>query len=231
VKHLHEKFPNHKFIGEEEVATKGDEGFEVTDEPTFIIDPIDGTTNFFRSVLSCSTLIAFMVKKEIVAAVIVDAIQCEIFYAEKSKGSYVQGLSTEGLELVGEPRRMSTSGEKDSTLAIVATDIGYQREPKEVDQFLAMQRTFLVNGRVRGFRITGGCGLGLAYIADGRTDVYIELYSPYIWDFASGALLVTEAGGMVCDPRGGPLNLSGRSIFAAASKELGDQIMGLVKDL
>ncbi|GBG27839.1 Inositol monophosphatase 2 [Hondaea fermentalgiana] len=228
VAHLRAKFPDHRFIGEEDTASKGDQGFEVTDEPTFIIDPIDGTTNFFRAVLSCSVLVAFMEKQEIRAAVVLDPIQCEVFYAEKGAGAWVQALSSESLERVGEPRRMSTSGEKDLTQSLVATEIGYQRETKEVEQFLDLQRKLLHKGRIRGLRISGGCGLGLAYVADGRTDVYLELYSPYIWDFSAGSLLVTEAGGMICDPSGGELNLKGRSIFASATSELGKTTIDLI---
>lgn len=223
---LKKSFPDHCIIGEESTAASGATvAAQLTDAPTFVIDPIDGTTNFVHTVLSCSVLVAFMVDKQVRSAVVLDPIAGEMFYAEKGHGAWMQKLDANNdLRAAADmaPVRLRTTAQADPKHCMVATDVGYKREPEDVDSFLRVQRALLVDLQVRGLRIIGGCGLGLAYVASGRLDVYVEHESPYIWDFAGASLLVTEAGGAVRSPdgSGGPLDFTKRSILGVASEAL-----------
>jgi len=221
---LKKKFPTYKFIGEE--TTDSDGGFELSADPTFVIDPIDGTTNFVHAALSCSVLVAFAKEKQLTAGVILDPIVGEVFFAEKGKGAWYLGRLSEDLD---SKKRLRTSGCKDLTQAVLCTDVGYQREEEGVSRFLDFQRKVLLGAKIRGIRVIGGCGLGLAYVAAGRFDAYIENTSPYIWDFSAGCLIVEEAGGAYCDPSGKPLDLTKRSVAASATKELSEAFVKLLK--
>jgi len=225
---LQETFPGYLFIGEEEVA-ENDGKFELTDAKTFVIDPIDGTTNFVHTMYACACLIALMDQREVVQGVIVNPIEREIFFSWKNGGAWVQQLS-EDLACVGEPKRLSTSGTKEPSRSVVASDIGYRRDPEGVDAFQRLQRGLLIVNRIRGLRIGGCCGLGLANVASGRFDAYVELGSPYIWDYSAGSLMVNEAGGKACNPLdGGPIDWYRRDILCAATPELADEIVKTVQ--
>mmetsp|Transcript_7783 Transcript_7783/g.12580 ORF Transcript_7783/g.12580 Transcript_7783/m.12580 type:complete len:296 (+) Transcript_7783:315-1202(+) len=224
---LKERFPEYLIIGEEE-SSEGGKGFKITEQPTFIVDPIDGTTNFVHSLPSCSVLISLMKNKVIEMGVVLDPIRGEVFFAEKGKGAFHQNLNFDSLLPVGQPERIRTSGQTDPAQSMVAGDCGYKRKPDEVAKCLKLQETLLVECRIRGWRILGGCGLALAYVACGRLDAYIEDESPYLWDFSAGSLLVTEAGGFVADPKGSPLDFTKRNIFATSSPELGQRFLAAI---
>jgi len=178
-----------------------------------------------HNAISCSVLIAFARDKEIVAGVTLDPIKGELFFAEKGKGSwYVNELSGD----LSCKKRLRTSGCKDIRKAVICTDVGCQREPVGVAKFLEFQRKLLLEGQVQSLRIIGSCGLGLAYVAAGRFDAFIEEGSLSIWDFAPGKLLVFEASGFVCDPSGGPLDLSKNSVAAYASKEFAASVSSIL---
>jgi fructose-1,6-bisphosphatase/inositol monophosphatase family enzyme len=207
----------HKVIGEESV-----ENSELSVEPTFIIDPIDGTSNFSRFIPHCAVLIAHAESKVVNVAVILDPFRGELFHAVLGKGAFMTKLNVVTLQAEGNAseRILVNPNVKKLDRATVFVDLGYTRDGPGVDEYLRFQRNLLVKHHVRAPRVLGSCGIGLAWIACGRADVYVERNGPYIWDFAGGSLMIQEAGGVVMDPSGGPLNLSGRSILAANSKEL-----------
>jgi len=224
--YLRALFPSHLIIGEETTAASQGQ-FELSSAPTFIIDPIDGTTNFVHNAISCSVLIAFARDREIVAGVTLDPIQQELFFAERGKGAWHVGDLSGDLS---RKKRLRTSGCQDIRKAVICTDVGCQREPVGVGKFLEFQRKLLLEGQVQSLRIIGSCGLGLAYVAAGRFDAFIEDGSLSIWDFAPGKLLVSEASGFVCDPSGGPLDLCKSSVAAYASREFADSVTNLMSN-
>mmetsp|Transcript_36585 Transcript_36585/g.67606 ORF Transcript_36585/g.67606 Transcript_36585/m.67606 type:complete len:297 (-) Transcript_36585:117-1007(-) len=210
-------YPGHKIIGEE----SSNSGYELTEAPTWIIDPIDGTTNFLHGFPYTCVLIAFAVKKEVVVAVLRDPVHNETFYATKGGGCFMESPMYTG--------KVKTSGCEDIKKAYVMVDAGYGRSDKEILRFHTRCRE-LLRRKTQGLRVVGSCGLNMAYVACGRIDGYVEEECPKIWDFAPGSLMVTEAGGFVGDPHGGALNLMGRSVMAAATKPLFDVLGTCVKE-
>jgi len=216
---IRKAYPSHKIIGEEDSAANG---YQLTDDPTWIIDPVDGTTNFLHGFPYTCVLICFSHKKKILVAVLRDPIHNETFYATKGGGCWMQSPDYTG--------KVKTSGcPGDLTGAYVMVDAGYGRDQKTILRFHSRCRE-LLKRKVQGLRVVGSCGLNLAYVACGRVDGYVEEDCPKIWDFAGGSLMVSEAGGWVGDPSGGELDLMGRSVLAASTKGLADEIQDVVKE-
>lgn len=240
IKLLRERFPDHSIIGEE---TTGSGRYELTDGPTWTVDPIDGTTNFVhRLPLSC-VLISFLKEKRVLVAVTYDPAADELFYATGGGGTYLEKPVTTP---DAPAQRLAASGATSLQRAVVSMDCGYGRDAESVARFTRHQGALLSQG-VNNIRSLGSTGLHMAYVAAGRLDAGFELGSwslntgPKIWDFAAGLLLVQEAGGVTRDiggefsavqqgqaKLGGPLDLLGRSFFAASSPVLADQVLDAV---
>ncbi|GAB5363067.1 hypothetical protein AAMO2058_000851800 [Amorphochlora amoebiformis] len=214
-KMIRSKYPKHKIIGEESSS----EGYDLTKSPTWIIDPIDGTTNFLHGFPYTCVLISFAYEMEILAGVLYDPIHSEMFYATKGGGCHMESKDYTG--------KLTTSAETDLKTAYILTDAGYGRSEKDVTRFYSRLREYMTR-RVQGLRVLGSCGLNMAYVACGRADGYVEEGCPKIWDFAAGCLMVREAGGFVCMPDGKEFDLMGRSVLCAASKELGNTLLECV---
>jgi len=220
--------PDHAIIGEESEESSN----VLSDRDTFVIDPIDGTSNFAKLTPHCAVLISRITKRVVDYAVVLDPFRAELFYAVKGHGAFVQALDVESLEIAGknEPRKLSVNGHiRKINEATVLTDFGYTRDALGVAEFIEIERSLLVENTVQALRIMGSCGLGLAWIACGRADVYVER-GPYIWDFAPGSLLIREAGGIILDPSGSELTLAGRSLLATSSKELSTELIRIVRE-
>jgi inositol-phosphate phosphatase/L-galactose 1-phosphate phosphatase len=113
-------------------------------------------------------------------------------------------------------------------------ECGYHRDPVTVAKLTGAMSGIMAKG-VRSLRMAGATGLNMTAIACGKTDCYFEEGSwernsgPKIWDFAGGKLIVEEAGGVVLDPSGELFSLMGRSALAAATKELADEVVAVLK--
>jgi fructose-1,6-bisphosphatase/inositol monophosphatase family enzyme len=228
---LRQTFPTHKIIGEE---SSGQDKYELSDQPTWTIDPIDGTTNFVhRLKLSC-VLISYLVNKQVMVGVTYDPLADELFYAIKGNGAFLQS----GKDGTAQPIHVSTT---DSIpRSVVSMDPGYGRDPVGVNKFLSIQKCILLKG-VRNIRVLGSTGLNMAYVACGRLDAAFEEGSwngnrgPKIWDFAAGKLLIEEAGGITTNiegivPTTEPIELMGRSFFCAATPALATELMKSIKE-
>jgi myo-inositol-1(or 4)-monophosphatase len=191
-------FPSHGFLLEEEVASGN-----VRADARFIVDPLDGTTNFLRGIPHFSVSVALELGGQIVAGVVLDPATSELFWAEKGEGSWL-----------GERRlRVATT-----TIAhsIVATGIPHLGRPAH-EQFLTVLPRIM--SEVAGIRRLASAALDLAYVAAGRFDMFWEVgLSP--WDSAAGQLLVKEAGGVVTGCRGEPLRIDGPDILATNGEAL-----------
>lgn len=153
-------------------------------EHRWIIDPLDGTTNFLHSNPFFAISLALESHGQLVAGVIYNPISEEIFTAEKGRGAFVND------------RRMRVAGRVNLDDALIATGIPALNRPSHSDP-LWQQRNIMA--RVAGVRATGSAALNLAYVAAGRFDGYWEEgLSP--WDIAAGMLMVREAGGYVTEP-------------------------------
>jgi myo-inositol-1(or 4)-monophosphatase len=181
--HLNKAFPAHAVIGEES-GRSGPEDAEYT----WLIDPLDGTTNFLRGIPHYAISIACLHGKRIEHAVVLDPVRREEFTASRGKGAQFNG------------RRMRVSALKSLDGALLGTGIPFKGHG---DELLAPYADTLAKlaGQCAGIRRAGAASLDLAYVAAGRLDAFWELgLAP--WDMAAGALLVREAGGLVADMDG-----------------------------
>ena len=180
IRELRSKFPDHAILAEESGAHDGN-------AYRWIIDPLDGTTNYLHGFPQFSVSIALMYRDRLEHAVVYDPLREELFTATRGEGAL---LNDRKLRV---SQRISLEG------ALLATGIPF-REHVHLDAYLGMFRTFIAE--TAGIRRPGSAALDFAYVAAGRVDGFWELgLSP--WDIAAGALLVQEAGGVVSDLNGG----------------------------
>jgi myo-inositol-1(or 4)-monophosphatase len=178
--HLHKAYPDHAILGEESGLTGSEDA-----EYRWIIDPLDGTTNFIRGIPHYAVSIACTFKGKLEHAVIVDPVRREEFTASRGRGA----------QLNGHRIRVSKLASLDG--ALLGTGIPFK---EHCDDKLGpySQSMELLAGQCAGIRRAGAASLDLAYVAAGRLDAFWEIgLAP--WDIAAGALLVREAGGLVAD--------------------------------
>ncbi len=177
-KELEKARPGYSFLMEESGTVEGD-------NPDFrwIIDPLDGTTNFLHGLPHWAISIALEAKGEIVAGLIHDPVKDEIFHAEKGTGAFMRR------------RRLRVSGRSDLMLATIAT--GAPRRSVESRTKFIKEYNAVLNV-APGLRRFGAAALDLAYVAAGRYEAFWER-SLKPWDVAAGILIVKEAGGFVSD--------------------------------
>ncbi len=198
--------PGYSFLGEERGLIEG------TDKThTFIVDPLDGTTNFMHSIPQFAINIALERDGQVVAGVTYSPITNEMFWAERGKGAFVND------------RRLRVAARRDLIESVLATGIPFAGRPGHA-QFL--KELHQIAQRVSGVRRFGSAALDLAWTAAGRVDGFWErgLKS---WDIAAGILLVTEAGGMITNVDGSAVDLANASV-CAANLELHPQIIQLL---
>lgn len=177
---LKRAFPDHAFLGEES-GKSGDSRF------VWVVDPLDGTSNFIHGFPHFSVSIALLERGEPLLGVVFDPLRDEIFAAEKGRGALLND------------RRLRVGQRKDLDGALLVTGFP-PRERHNIDAHLAMTRDVLV--KAEDIRRTGSAALDLAYVACGRFDGYFE-GGVKPWDIAAGVLLVREAGGQCTDFKGG----------------------------
>lgn len=184
-------FPSHELIGEETSAENGTPA--LTDAPTWVVDPLDGTTNFVHKFPFVCVSIALVINKTPVVGVVYNPIMNELFTALQGQGAYLNGqrIYVSDQELIGN--------------AILATEVGTKRDKKTVDRTTNMINSMLF--QVRSVRLSGSCAMNLCGVACGRLDMFYEIGFGGPWDVAGGALIVQEAGGQIFDPSGGEFNL------------------------
>lgn len=176
---LRDAFPGHGILAEESGESGPLNGQE--SEFNWIIDPLDGTTNFIHGLPQYGISIALMQRGVVTQAVVYDPSRDELFTASKGRGAFLND------------RRIRVSKRTRLEESLVGTGFPF-RKIDNLDQYLAMLRA--VTEKAAGVRRPGAAALDLAYVACGRFDAFFELgLSP--WDVAAGSLLVTEAGGLI----------------------------------
>ncbi|MBK5720087.1 inositol monophosphatase [Dysgonomonas sp. Marseille-P4677] len=180
VQKLSELLPEAGFITEEETV-------EFTEnEYYWVIDPLDGTTNFIHDNAPYCVSIALTYKSEPIIGVVYEVCRDECFYAWKDGMAHMNG------------NQISVSNTGDMNKALVGLDLPYNdKQYKPVINHL-MNTLY---GNVSSIRINGSAAMSLCYVAIGRFDLWVEAYIKP-WDFMAGALIVQEAGGMITDYRG-----------------------------
>jgi myo-inositol-1(or 4)-monophosphatase len=181
---LLERYPDHGFLGEEDAAhaRPGPEA-----PPTWIVDPLDGTTNYVHDCPFYCVSIGLQVAGELVLGVVYDPVREEMFTAAQGQGAWLNGqrLTVSKTERLGE--------------ALLAT--GFPPDLRGQERALDWWRYFSL--RAQSLRRTGSTALNLAYVAAGRFDGYWA-FDNHVWDVAGGVVLIREAGGVLTAVDGGP---------------------------
>ncbi len=203
---LLDAFPDHSLLGEEPGA-----GVAAALDPTqcqWILDPLDGTTNFVHGVPHYCVSLALHRRGQLLVGAVYDPLRDECYSAAAQRGA----------RLNGEPIHSSSVGTLSESLAAVGFPPGVSPEAPDLALFLDML------GRCQAIRRTGSSALNLCYLAAGRFDVYWS-YSTHVWDVAAGMLILREAGGAITAPDGGEFRLEEARFLAAANPALHAQLL------
>lgn len=195
INRLSKAYPDHGFLGEETGLREGNE-FQ------WIIDPLDGTTNFLRGIPHYAVSIGLKHGDRIEQAVIYDPVKDELFTASLGGGAILND------------RRIRVSKQKGLPGSLLGTGIPF-KEGQNIDQFITSLESFIPGSA--GIRRCGSAALDMAYVAAGRLDGYWE-YGVKPWDIAAGILIVKEAGGLVGDTDNQQNQLANGNIVAASPK-------------
>jgi myo-inositol-1(or 4)-monophosphatase len=190
IEEIRRLYPSHAFLAEESGASGNS-------DTVWIIDPLDGTTNFLHGFPTFSVSIACQIRGKLEQAVIYDPMRGEIFTATRGSGAHLEN------------HRIRVSKQRGLEGALIATGFPYRENLRYADPYLAMLKT--VMGQVAGIRRPGSAALDLAYVAAGRVDGFWEFgLSP--WDTAAGTLLIQEAGGHIGTLTGGEYKQGGHLV-------------------
>ncbi|NLO80215.1 MAG: inositol-1-monophosphatase [Xanthomonadaceae bacterium] len=189
---LRKAYPHHAIMGEE-TGTSGED-----DEFQWIIDPLDGTTNFLYGVPHFAVSIALRHRGRLEVAVVYDPVRQELWTASRGNGAQLDG------------RRIRVTQRQDLNGALLGTGFPH-KAPQHIDAYLGMFKA--LSQLAADIRRPGAAALDLAYVACGRYDGFWEIgLAP--WDMAAGLLLVQEAGGVVGDFTGGPGHFKSGNVVA-----------------
>ena len=184
---IERRFPDHEILAEERGGQRGPSSAPYR----WIVDPLDGTTNYAHRVPHFSVSIAIEDEAGIAVGAVLDPLRDELFEAVRGGGAFLNGAS------------IRVSGEASLSRALLATGFPYDVW-QTADRPMKLMDTFV--RRAQGIRRAGSAALDLAYVAAGRYDGFFEgVLKP--WDLAAGMLLVREAGGTVTDLAGAPVDL------------------------
>lgn len=207
VKELQKARPGFGFILEENGTIEGSDTSN-----TWIIDPLDGTTNFLHGIPHFAISIALMRDNDLFAGVIYNPVTDELYWAEKGQGAFLNG------------RRLRVSGRAHMAEGLFATGVPFLGMDKDARFLERLESVMKVSSGIRRF---GSAALDLAYVAAGRYDGFWECgLQP--WDMAAGIVLVREAGGFVSDIDGKRKMLDNGTVVAASDK-LHAPLLKLVK--
>ncbi len=191
VDYLRKVLPEAGYIAEEGTG-------ERAEKYNWIIDPLDGTTNYLFGIPCYCTSVALWKEGEILVGVIYDPERDECFSAAKGLGAFLNG----------EP--IKVSDQKDMQLSLLATGFPYDSKGRQMEYLKILAE---VNANSRGIRRLGAAAVDMAYVACGRFDGFYE-YGLNAWDVAAGAIIIQEAGGKVSDFYGKDDYLFGSTLFA-----------------
>ena len=215
VKALREILPEAGFITEEgttkmDDVSKMEETSSVNHQPsdfTWVVDPLDGTTNFIHGFAPYAVSIALCQGREIVIGVVYEIVSDECFYAWKGGGAYCEIRNEKGEMRNVKSLKVGTSGINDALLCL--------QLPYNSDAYKPVIKRLIDHfyGNVGSIRMMGSAAIALCYVAAGRLDAYAERYIGQ-WDYMAGSLIVMEAGGCVTDYEGEDYFMEGDSVVA-----------------
>lgn len=181
ITYLKEARPDYAFLSEECGELKAENGSRMR----WVIDPIDGTTNFLHAIPTFAVSVALLDKEEVIAGVIYNPVSNELYYAEKGQGAFVMTPTGN--------RRLRVSGRTQMAYSLLGSNAFAREENRNVLIHLA--------DKVASVRFNGSTTLSLASVAAGQLDAYVASQFK-LWDIAAGYLMIKEAGGFVSDLNG-----------------------------
>lgn len=193
---IRKRFPDHAFLAEES-GRRGEH------ECVWIIDPLDGTTNFVHGFPVFSVSIALQIRGQTEVGVVYDPSRQELFTAIRGRGAQLDG------------RRIRVSGRASLEGALIATGFPYRSNVRWMDSYLKMFAA--VMRETAGVRRPGSAALDLCYLAAGRVDGFWE-FGLHPWDIAAGALMIVEAGGLAASLTGEDSVLDSGNVLAGTPK-------------
>jgi myo-inositol-1(or 4)-monophosphatase len=193
---IRDHYPDHAILAEESGAA-GEHEYQ------WIIDPLDGTTNYLHGFPQFSVSIGVTRKGELEHGVVYDPLRQEIFTASRGQGAQLDG------------RRIRVSKRTTLAQSLVGTGFPYRANLQHLDRYLEMLRAVMLESA--GVRRPGSAALDLCYVAAGRVDAFFEL-GLSTWDVAAGALIIREAGGRISDFHGGDGYLTSGNVVAGNPK-------------
>jgi myo-inositol-1(or 4)-monophosphatase len=199
-------YPNHGFLGEE-----GNPAGSADSEYRWLVDPLDGTTNYVHQIPHYCVSIALEHHGKLVCGAVFDPVSRECFTAEAGRGANLNG------------RRIAASQTTAIGDAVVVVSFPARVQPKS-RELAEFERVVVA---CRAIRRTGSAALNLCYVAAGRFDAYWGGQTQ-AWDVAAGALMLQEAGGIITNPDGGELDINRPRFVAAGTRELHVEMMKLV---
>jgi len=197
---LHQILPEAGFLTEEKTTTQSQSGSR------WIIDPIDGTTNFVHGIPAFAISIALEADNKVELGVVFELNRHEFFHAVRGQGAFLND------------ERITVADHQNLEDTLIATGFPYYDFERTAKYLKALEQ-FMKH--TRGVRRLGSAAVDLAYVACGKFDAFFE-YSLSPWDVAGGSLLVEEAGGVVTDFEGGSDYIYGKEIIAAQPKVIAD---------
>jgi myo-inositol-1(or 4)-monophosphatase len=197
---IQKRFPDHNFLTEEASPTR------TTSPYKWIIDPLDGTTNYAHHYPQVCVSIGLEYKGQIILGGVYDPMRDELFWAEKGRGAW--------MEQGGRRRRISVSHTRSLSRSLLLTGFPYDRIQR-IDLYLSYVKAFMQ--KIQGIRRAGAAALDLCWVACGRVDGYWE-WRLKPWDVAAGKLIVEEAGGRLSNFSGKPFEVYGEQTLASNGK-------------
>lgn len=185
--YLQQRFPDHAFLGEEGPAAKDRPAADAP--PTWIVDPIDGTTNYVHDFPLYCISIGLQIAGELVVGAVYEPTRDEMFHAARGQGAYLNW------------RRLQTSTTDRLDQALLST--GFPPDLRGGERALEWWRWF--SFRARSLRRTGSTAINLVYTAAGRCDAFYA-FDNHVWDVAGGVVVLREAGGIVTNVDGSPFD-------------------------
>lgn len=201
---IKKNFPSHDILSEEI-------GGKIGEKYTWVIDPLDGTTNYTRDIPFFSTSIVLLYQRNPILGIVFNPINKEFYFAEKGKGAFLNG------------KRIKVGQQKILSKAVILFN-----KYRAKEDFIKFHRIVgLVGGKCATFRVLGSVILSLCYLASGKVDAFFTVgHSP--WDLVAGVLIIKEAGGKVTNLKGKDWQIGEKDIIAANTK-LHNQLLKLIK--
>merc|ERR1712226_162103 len=241
IKTIKDTYPDHEFIGEETVAASNNAKLVLTEKPTWVVDPVDGTTNFVHQFPHTCVCIGFLANKITEFGVVYNPIRQEMFAGRLNFGATLTKIGTKN-ETAMDGDNASNTTETTEILKInkeivpdsilgtlIITEFGSSNDPKKIDfVFDNMQKIYAE--KCHGIRSMGSAALNICFVAAGRADAYYEA-GMHIWDICAAGIVLREAGGTTIGLNGEDLDLFGRKIIAANNGSLAAHIARVTSDI